>query len=288
MRAKIDEEIAFYNRMHEDVKKYESNIEQELEQKKKILAQTDGLTEEQLTANYENISSWMDKKHSAQRTIDTLKRQIAAGTKQLNEYEEDLAKYAKGTTAEMYSNTWFVLNKISEAFKNAKETNKKRLLMTIEDEANAYLEKLNVDDFKGTIRILMKQQGNAEAVLVDADEARIYNPNTALKTTQFMSILFAISKLSTLKKEKKYPLIFDAPTSSFATAKESEFFNVISKLDKQVIIVTKSFLIEDKAGNTVVDKEKVDSINGNVFRIEKLKPFDDKKLSTIQTVISKL
>ena len=39
---------------------------------------------------------------------------------------------------------------------------------------------------------------------------------------------------------------------------------------------------------TVVDKEKVDSINGNVFRIEKLKPFDDKKLSTIQTVISKL
>ena len=288
MRAKIDEEIAFYNRMHEDVKKYESNIEQELEQKKKILAQTDGLTEEQLTANYENISSWMDKKHSAQRTIDTLKRQIAAGTKQLNEYEEDLAKYAKGTTAEMYSNTWFVLNKISEAFKNAKETNKKRLLMSIEDEANAYLEKLNVDDFKGTIRILMKQQGNAEAVLVDADEARIYNPNTALKTTQFMSILFAISKLSTLKKEKKYPLIFDAPTSSFATAKESEFFNVISKLDKQVIIVTKSFLIEDKAGNTVVDKEKVDSINGNVFRIEKLKPFDDKKLSTIQTVISKL
>ena len=163
-----------------------------------------------------------------------------------------------------------------------------KFVMSIEDEANAYLEKLNVDDFKGTIRILMKQQGNAEAVLVDADEARIYNPNTALKTTQFMSILFAISKLSTLKKEKKYPLIFDAPTSSFATAKESEFFNVISKLDKQVIIVTKSFLIEDKAGNTVVDKEKVDSINGNVFRIEKLKPFDDKKLSTIQTVISKL
>ena len=40
--------------------------------------------------------------------------------------------------------------------------------------------------------------------------------------------------------------------------------------------------------DTVVDKEKVDSINGNVFRIEKLKPFDDKKLSTIQTVISKL
>ena len=212
----------------------------------------------------------------------------AAGVANLTECQERLAKLAKGTSAEMYSNTWMILNKIAEAFRSAKETNKKRLLMSIEDEANDYLDMLNIDDFKGTIRILMKPQGNAEAVLVDDDEARIYNPNTALRTTQFMSILFAISKLSAQKKEKKYPLIFDAPTSSFATAKESEFFEVISKLDKQVIIVTKSFLIEDANGNTVVDKNKVQAVNGTVYRIEKMKPFDDKKLATIQTVITKL
>lgn len=286
--TKIEENIAFNNRLHEDVKKLDANIERELEKKKRILAQTDGLTEDQLTANYENISNWMDKKHNAERSIEILKKQIASGSANLVECQEKLAKLAKGTSAEMYSNTWMILNKISEAFKNAKETNKKRLLMTIEDEANAYLEMLNVDDFKGTIRILMKQQGNAEAVLVDDDEARIYNPNTALRTTQFMSILFAISKLSALKKEKKYPLIFDAPTSSFAAVKESEFFDVISKLDKQVIIVTKSFLAEDANGNTVIDMNRVKSVNGTVYRIEKMKPFDDKKLATIQTVITKL
>ncbi len=288
LRMKIEDAIAFYNRLHEDVKKLDANIERELEQKKRILAQTDGLTEEQLTAQYENISSWMDKKHSAERSIETLKKQIAAGAVELSECQEKLSSLAKGTSAEMYSNTWMVLNKISEAFKNAKETNKKRLLASIEDEANAYLEKLNIDDFKGTIRILMKQQGNAEAILVDDDEARIYNPNTALKTTQYMSILFAISKLSSQRKEKKYPLIFDAPTSSFASSKEGEFFDVISKLDKQVIIVTKSFLKENSKGETVVDLDKVKAINGTVYRIEKAKPFDDKKLSTIQTLITKL
>ena len=83
-------------------------------------------------------------------------------------------------------------------------------------------------------------------------------------------------------------MIFDAPTSSFAATKESEFFDVISKLDKQVIIVTKSFLVEDVNGDTVVDKNKVKSVNGTVYRIEKMKPFDDKKLATIQTVITKL
>ena len=52
--------------------------------------------------------------------------------------------------------------------------------------------------------------------------------------------------------------------------------------------MTKSFLIEDANGNTVVDTTKVQAVNGTVYRIEKMKPFDDKKLATIQTVITKL
>ena len=74
---------------------------------------------------------------------------------------------------------------------------------------------------------------------------------------------------------------------SYSSAKESEFFNVISKLKKQVIIVTKSFL-KERNGEAVLDQSKIDEVNGSVFRIEKKKPFDDKKLGTIQTVISKI
>ena len=37
-----------------------------------------------------------------------------------------------------------------------------------------------------------------------------------------------------------------------------------------------------------VDKNKVQAVNGKVYRIEKMKPFDDKKFATIQTVITKL
>ena len=83
-------------------------------------------------------------------------------------------------------------------------------------------------------------------------------------------------------------MIFDAPTSSFTDAKETEFFNVISNLDKQVVIVTKSFLKESYDGNLVLDQNKVNEVSGRVFRIEKKKPFDDKDLATIQTVITKV
>ena len=42
MRHKIQELIAFNNRLHNDVKKIDANLENEFEQKKRILAQTDG------------------------------------------------------------------------------------------------------------------------------------------------------------------------------------------------------------------------------------------------------
>ena len=103
-----------------------------------------------------------------------------------------------------------------------------------------------------------------------------------------MSVLFAIGKLSSEKGETELPLLFDAPTSSFTEAKESEFFNVISNLDKQVIIVTKSFLKEGANGDVILDQSKVNEINGRVYRIEKKKPFNDKQLGTIQTVITKI
>ncbi len=287
LRHKIQEAIAFNNRLHDDIKKIEANLNIEFDQKKRILAQTDGLTEDQLLANYENISNWVEQKNKAVSRIDILKRQREQHRLLLNEAQNALSKLAEGTSAAIYAKTALIIRQISEAFKTAKETNKKRLLHAIEDESNIFLEKLNTNDFKGTIRILEKANGQGEAVLMNKDNTRIFNPNTALRTTYLMSVLFAIGKLSCERDKTEFPLLFDAPTSSFTDAKESEFFNVISALNKQVIIVTKSFLKESN-GEAILDKGKIDNVNGRVFRIEKKKPFDDKNLGTIQTVISKI
>lgn len=287
LRHKIQDAIAFNNRLHEDVKKFDTNLNIEFEQKKRILSQADGLTEEQLLANFENISSWVDQKHNAEHRIDILKRQREQHRAALEEAQNTKTKLAEGTSAEIFAKTALIIRQIAEAFKSAKENNKKRLLHAIEDEANMFLEKLNTNDFKGTIRIIEKSDGQGEAVLMNNDNKRIFNPNTALRTTYLMSVLFAIGKLSSEKGNTEFPLLFDAPTSSFTETKESEFFNVISTLEKQVIIVTKSFLRESN-GETILDKEKINDVNGSVFRIEKKKPFDDKKLGTIQTIISKI
>ncbi len=286
LRHKIQDVLAFNNRLHGDINKLEANLNLEFDQKRRILAQADGLSEEQLTANYRNISNWQSQMDNAKSRIDVLKRQRAQHRIILEEAQNSLDKLAEGTTAAIYVKVAQIIRQISEAFKSAKETNKKRLLHTIEDEANVFLEKLNTNDFKGTIRIIEKANGQGEAVLMNNDDTRIFNPNTALRTTYLMSVLFAIGKLSAQRNESELPLLFDAPTSSFTETKESEFFNVISSLNKQVVIVTKSFLKEGKKGEVVLDNEKANEVQGRVFRIEKKKPFDDKKLGTIQTLIS--
>jgi DNA sulfur modification protein DndD len=69
-------------------------------------------------------------------------------------------------------------------------------------------------------------------------------------------------------------------------AKESDFFKIISGINRQTIIVTKSFLNEDKDGHSVLDSSKIQGIKGKIYRIEKKTPFDEKDLSTIQTTIT--
>ena len=262
--------------------------EQEYEEKKRILSQADGLTEQQLEATFENLSNWIEQERVGKNRIETLENNRKVLVDELNDALSKRDKYAEGTSAAIYARIRTIIDNIAKAFERARDYNKKALISYIEDEANRYLAKLNINDFKGTIRIIEKPNGKADVILKNDDDARIMHPNEALKTTFFMSVLFAIAKIAGEKKETEYPLVFDAPTSSFTEAKERDFFEIIGKLGKQVIIVTKSFLRTTPDGLSVLDMDKVMGIDGLVYQIEKRRPFDDKKLGTIQTMITKI
>ena len=287
LRHVIFDRIALNNRLHNDIKKYDDNLEEEYKQKKYILAHADGLTEDQLLNNLDKINKWNEDKMNAENRIKTLKQQRSLSQERLDEALSKLHNLAEGTPANKYAQIAAIFEHITKAFKDAKEKNKDNLINNITDLSNYYLGKLNINDFKGTIKIIEKN-GTGSAFLVNNDTVRIYNPNTALRTTYLMSILFAIGQLSSEKDKTEFPLIFDAPTSSFTETKENEFFRVIGSLGKQVIIVTKSFLRDGKNGEAILDMGRVNNIDGRIYQIAKKRPFDDKQLGTIQTVISKI
>ena len=88
--------------------------------------------------------------------------------------------------------------------------------------------------------------GNLTIDLQDRNGKVITNPNTSLLTTMHISMLLAISELTKDSRKAEYPLIFDAPTSSFDEGKDKSFYDCLNAhIDKQCIVVTKSFLYKD-------------------------------------------
>ncbi len=283
----IENAIKYNRALHQEVNNLLAVIEKEENIKKKILAQANGLTEEQLISAFNNINEWWKSKSDAKENKERLMKQLENHKQKRDEAQDKFDKISRESTASVYGRTYTAIRKITEAFKTAKIRNKMAFISNLENVANQYLGILNKGDFKGKVRIM----GNGELTdlgLIDVDGSAISNPNTALKTTMYMSVLFAVANLSTLKKEQDFPLIFDAPTSSFTAAKESDFFEVIGEVKKQTIIVTKSFLLDGKNGESILDMNRIQKVKGKKYRIEKLRPFDDKNLATIQTTITSL
>jgi DNA sulfur modification protein DndD len=271
--------IEFNEDRKSDAKKIQESIDVEEENKKKLLAQNDGLTEEQLQNAYENIKNWWDYKSQAETQIIILEKEESEKQKELEKCQEAYNNLAKTSIAATASRIHSAFDKIKNAFKNAKEKNTQDFLSLLENKANTYLENLNIDGLHGIIRIIKTADGKARIALQDEKDRIVTHPNGALKTTMYMSVLFAVSDLTTLKRESDYPLIFDAPTSSFVPKKEADFFNIISDINKQCIIFTKSFLTDTGQ----LDKNKIEHIHCTIYRIEKQRPFNEKDLSTIQT-----
>lgn len=265
-----------------DLTKIQESIDLEEENKRKLLAQHDGLTEEQLQNSYENIKNWWDYKSQAEKQIVILEKDEREKQKELEKYQDDYNKLAKTSVAATYSKIHSAFDKIENAFKNAKEKNTQDFLYLLESKANRYLEKLNIGGFHGIIRLIKTADGKARIALQDENKKMVTHPNGALKTTMYMSVLFAVSELTALKRDNDYPLIFDAPTSSFVPKKEADFYNIISDIKKQCIIFTKSFLTDTGQ----LDKSKIEDINCTIYRLEKQRPFNEKKLSTIQTKLT--
>ncbi|MDR3046978.1 MAG: AAA family ATPase [Bacteroidales bacterium] len=283
----IRERIEFNEARKTEAKKIQDSIDAEEDVKKKLLAQNDNLTEEQLINAYQNISNWWEHRKDAEKQIVILETEEKEIDNELTDVQKKYDELAKDSVANIYCKTHAALSKIQKSFKYAKEKNTQDFLSLLEGKANQYLEQLNIDGFYGIIRILKTTDGSAKIALQDKNDTFITSPNQALKTTMYMSVLFAISDLTTIKRDKDYPLIFDAPTSSFTEGKKvDDFYTVISEIKKQCVIFTKSFLVDDANGQKVVNYDKIKSLKGTVYRMEKQRPFDDKDLSTIQTVIT--
>lgn len=247
-----------------------------------------------MACNWTNIKHWFTDKESKSVEIDRLTTKIIPQIKEnIRKNLEEYEKCAESSSAKEFLkiNNFFRL--FGNALGNAEERSLEEFMDKLAESANKFLAILNVDDFTGIIRIYRDIRDNAVRVqLIDKSGKTIENPNTSLYTTMHLSVLFAISELTKDNFDNEYPMILDAPTSSFDEGKDKTFYQVMNeRLNKQCIVVTKSFLVKnDVTDKFIIDQKGLDKLlqakQIPVYRIEKLTGFDKQDLSSIETMVT--
>ncbi len=286
----IADQLIFIQERKNELIKIERELQEAEDEKSRLLIQSSGLTEEMLDKDFNDIKGYFEQQKRAEIRVSDLTRKLENKIVEKKGLDEEYTKLEpENVSVKMYQRVHTALLEIMKAFTNAKEKNVTEFLRLLEDNANVYLGKLNENDFHGIIRLKRTAEGSARIELYSEDGTYVHNPSDSQKTTMYMSILFAISDITTLKREQDYPLLFDAPTSNMGGFKENSFYNVIDKINKQCIIVTKDLLIEDKTtGVCSLDESQINQLTCSVYRISKAANFSQTSLSTIQTTTEKI
>lgn len=284
LRTVIYDRLSLEERLGQELSDVSRKIQETEDEKARLLIQAGNVPEEVLEKSFSDIRGMFEQKGRAETRLVELEVEL----RELQEKESELRRAFDGlnpqsSQVKVYRDVHRVLEMIAKAFRDAKTENLRRFLAALEERSNEYLEKLSANDFHGEVHLRQTAKDSTEIRLFSANGTEIKNPSGSQETVMYMSVLFAISDFTDEKRDENYPLIFDAATSSFGDSKEEEFYNVIDRLNKQCIIVTKDFITKGQ-----VRFDDIDNLTCGVYRIRKASGFDVRDMSTIRTTVEKI
>ena len=280
----INERQELVANLREELKNVEGKLQDIMDEKSRLLIQAGNVSESVLEKDFNDIKGLFDQQRRAEVRLADMNNELSLLQNQLKGLQSDFdALNPSSGQVKVLRDVHKALEEISKAFANAKEANLRRFLSDLSEKANEYLDILSADDFHGVIRLAQTADESTEIKLFSSNKVEITKPSGSQKTEMYISVLFAISDFTKEKRDEDYPLIFDAATSSFGDSKEEEFYNVIDRLDKQCIIVTKDFMTKG-----VVRNKDIEKLSCPVYRIKKADGFDKNNMATIRSTVKKL
>lgn len=271
-------------KLQDELKKTNTKIQDIIDEKTRLLIQVGNLSEATLEKEFSDIRGLYNQRERATNRLTELETQLKFQEAQMDGLKKELdALDPESSQVKVMRDVHTALEEIAKAFAQAKKENLTRFLFEMEEKANEYLVKLSATDFHGEIRLIQTADESTEIRLFSSNGTEIKRPSGSQKTVMYISVLFAISDFTQEKRDEDYPLIFDAATSSFGDSKEEDFYNVIDKIQKQCIIVTKDFIEKGKLNEVAID-----GLTCSVYRIKKAPNFDQSNMATIRTLIEKI
>lgn len=282
----ISKKIEANDKIHEKIDDLSHKIQENKDKINEIIAQSaSGVDVDSYYDLFTKLKHWSESKEETNEKIKDADRRIPELKKEIELLNKEYNKYIS-KEGQVYASMYTFFSLLSNALENAESSAFDEFLERLKLEANRYISVLNVDDFTRYVDIYNNGDGRVFLQLVDKNGKIVDHPNTSLETTMHISILLAISELTKKERDNEYPLIFDAPTSTFDEGKDSDFYACLnSKVEKQCIVVTKSFLNRSEGGTYEMDEERLKSFDCPIYRIKKKAGFDQKDLSTIETIV---
>jgi DNA sulfur modification protein DndD len=287
IRTKIKELFEFNDDRKKDIEELNEQLEKEIAERDRILGNS-SIAEEKLIDVLKNYNAWQkDLKDQNQNQVDysTILNNIES---ELKAKKEEKDKIDIDSANSFLIKTRNILRDIETVFIDTKEKKFDEFIDKLQTKSNNFFKTINIDAFTGTIIFTRRNKVNRTIVEVELQEdgRTFYKPNQSLLTSMHISILFAISELASEIKEENFPMIFDAPTSSFGENKTAQFLNLIFETDNQKILLIKDFLHTDKATKMLSIKKEFENVRRDkAFWVKLERPFDPNNLKTINSQV---
>ena len=287
VRTRIKDLFKFNDARKKDIEQLNTELDGEKAERDKILGNS-SIAEEKLVDVLKNYNAWQgDLKQRNHEQLDyNSKMKIVLAELKAKKEEKDTIDLKSAN--KFLIKTRAILRDIETIFKDTKEMKFDEFIEKLQGKSNSFFGKINVESFRGTIVFTKRIKGDKSIVDIKLQEdgRTFYKPNQSLLTSMHISILFAISELASETKEENFPMIFDAPTSSFGENKTAEFLNLIYETENQKILLIKDFLSTEKKTKTLTIKKEFEHVKRNkAFWVKLERPFDPNNLKTINTQV---
>jgi DNA sulfur modification protein DndD len=287
IRTRIKQLFEFNDERNKDIEELNEKLDKEKSERERILGDS-SIAEEKLIDVLKNYNAWQkDLKNRNQDQIDYTSK-LKTIESELKARKEEKDNIDTSSANSFLIKTRNILRDIETIFIDTKEKKFDDFIEKLQTKSNNFFKTINIDAFTGTIVFTRRNKVNRSIVEVELQEdgRTFYKPNQSLLTSMHISILFAISELASEIQEENFPMIFDAPTSSFGENKTAQFLNLIFETENQKILLIKDFLHTDKATKTLSIKKEFENVRRDkAFWVKLERPFDPNNLKTINSQV---
>jgi len=287
IRTRITDLFEFNDKRKREIEEQNEKLENEKSEREKILGKS-SIGAEKLSDVLKNYNVWQKEiknKNQDQNDYNSKLKNIEYDLKTKKEEKDNIDK---NSASSFLIKTRNILRDIETIFIDTKENKFDEFIEKLQTKSNNFFKRINIDSFTGTIVFTRRNKVNRTIVEVELQEdgRKFYKPNQSLETSMHISILFAISELAFESKNQNFPMIFDAPTSSFGENKTAQFLNLIFETENQKILLIKDFLYTDRMTKILSIKKEFENVKRDkAFWVKLERPFDPNNLKTINSQV---